>query len=366
MKVTIVTCYESNEERVAFVKEACEERGYEVRVITSDFSHVRKTVRNSIPEGYHAIRTKPYYRNLSLTRLLSHRRFAKDAFDLIGQEDADLLWVIAPANSLIKEAARYQRKHPHAPIIIDIIDMWPESLPLRYDMHAFPFSLWRNVRKKHLYCADHLVSECDFYQQILKEEYSGKITTIHWAKDEEFVRQPDRLSGNGLSLLYLGSINHIIDIDAIAKIISHIDEHVTLHVVGDGESREAFVNELSRICEVIYYGEIRDEQRKSEIFSKCHAGINIYKDGLYIGLTVKCIDYFGHGLPIINNIKGDTYEMVEKNDLGINVAEDSIVSAKQLKQLRQNNEHIYAFYQQNFSKAIFKEKCLQVIDEVLQ
>ncbi|MBR4461178.1 MAG: hypothetical protein IKS51_01135 [Erysipelotrichaceae bacterium] len=366
MKVTIVTCFESNEERVAFIKEACEGRGDEVRVITSDFSHVRKTVRNNVPEGYIAVKTKPYFRNISLGRLASHRRFAKDAFDLIRKEDTDLLWIMAPANSLIKEAARYQRKYPHALIIVDIIDMWPESLPVRYDMHAFPFNLWRNVRKKHLYCADHLVSECDLYQQILKEEYSGRITTIHWAKEEKAPRQPDRLPGNGMSLAYLGSINNIIDTDAISGIISRIDEHVILHVIGDGESREAFVNELSKICEVIYYGEIRDEERKGEILSKCHAGINIYKEGLYIGLTVKCIDYFMHGLPIINNIKGDTYKMVQQNHLGINVTEDTVISAKELKQLRNENEHIYAFYQNNFSKEIFQKKCLEVIDEVMK
>ncbi len=366
MKVTIVTCFESNEERVAFLKEACEERGYETEVITSNFSHVRKTVRSNVPETYHALKTVPYYRNISFSRLWSHHRFAKDAFRKIREEDTDLLWIMAPANSLIKEAARYQHKYPHALIVIDIIDMWPESLPLDYDMHAFPFSLWRNVRKKYLYCADHLVSECDLYQQILKEEYNGKITTIRWAKEEGSQRQPDRLSGSGLSLLYLGSINNIIDIDAIAKMISRIDGHVTLHVIGDGENRATFVNGLSKICEVFYYGEIRDEQRKSEIFSKCHAGINIYKEGLYIGLTVKCIDYFAHGLPIINNIKGDTWEMVEGCRLGVNVTKDTVVSARELKALRSDNGHIYSFYQQNFSKDVFKKKCLEVIDEVMK
>ena len=192
MKATIVTCYESNEERVAFVKETCLEKGFEVEVLTSDFSHVRKTIRNNIPEGYEAIRTRPYYRNLSLSRMLSHREFARNAFDRIREQKPDLLWVMAPANSLIQEAARYQKEEPATPIIIDIIDMWPESLPLKYDMHRFPFSIWRNIRKKHLYCADHLVSECDLYRQILQEEYQGPITTIHWAKEEEVIRQQDR------------------------------------------------------------------------------------------------------------------------------------------------------------------------------
>ena len=52
MKVCILTCYESNEERAAFVKEACEAENFEVCTITSDFSHIKKQYRKNIPEGF--------------------------------------------------------------------------------------------------------------------------------------------------------------------------------------------------------------------------------------------------------------------------------------------------------------------------
>ena len=127
-----------------------------------------------------------------------------------------------------------------------------------------------------------------------------------------------------------------------------------------------FLNTLKPVCEVIYHGAIRDEKKKMEIFSGCHAGINIYKEGLYIGLTVKCIDYFEHGLPILNNIKGDTYRLVEEYRAGYNVDEVSKIDAKELIRMREQDENIYELYRTHFTKEVFTEKCLQVIDEVMK
>ena len=45
MKVVIATCFESNEERVSFVLDACKKRKYNTKVITSDFSHIKKRKR---------------------------------------------------------------------------------------------------------------------------------------------------------------------------------------------------------------------------------------------------------------------------------------------------------------------------------
>ena len=122
---------------------------------------------------------------------------------------------------------------------------------------------------------------------------------------------------------------------------------------------------MEKVCELKYYGPVREESKKAEIFAKCHAGINIYKDGLYIGLTVKCIDYFEHGLPIINNIKGDTWKLVEEYSAGINV-DGNRIDAQKLIEMRKNNQNIYKLFDDNFTKKVFTEKCLKVIDEVLQ
>ena len=365
MKVTIVTCFESNEERVNFIYDACEKKGYEVEAISTDFSHIKKEKRSNVSKRFITIETKAYNKNLSIDRLLSHKKFAEDAFAYISKDIPDLLWVVAPANSLIKQANIFKKNHPEVKVVVDIIDMWPESLPVSINKNILPFNIWRNIRSKNLDNIDCLVSECDLYKDILEKEYQGNIHTIYMASGNEIYKGNKKLNDKKLSLCYLGSINNIIDVDKIAETIKKIDRDVVVHVIGEGESTDTFIRTLKQVCEVIYHGAIRDEKKKSEILAECHAGINIYRDGLYIGLTTKCIDYFKNGLPILNNIKGDTYRMVKEDGVGFNI-DDDLVAAEDIIEKRKHNKNVYQLYKDNFTKDVFMRRCLDVIDEVMQ
>ena len=366
MKVIIATCFESNEERAKFVFDLCKQRNYEVTVLTTDFSHIKKMQRNDYPDGFLPIKTKPYKRNLSFGRIQSHKQFAKDLFLRIKKVKPDLIWLMIPANSLLKEAKEYKKINPEVKIIVDVIDMWPESLPLNINKNNFPFSIWRSIRLNNIDCSDSLVSECDLYKEELSKEYDKEIHTLRWAKDSIAINRKELLPNDSISLCYIGSINNIIDIDKIVKIVASINKPVTFHLIGEGENTDYFVSELKKVCEVKYYGAIRDKDKKDEVFSKCHAGINIYKDNLYIGLTVKCLDYFEHGLPIINNIKGDTWNFVEEEKVGINIESSLIVDADDLINMRNNNQNIINLFNNNFTKAVFDKECSEIIDEVVK
>ena len=366
MRISIITCFESNDERVKYVYETCNRFALDVDVISTDFSHANKTFRNNVPDYFKLIETKPYDKNLSVERINSHKQFAKDAFEAVRNNKPDLIWLMIPANSLLQEAKQYKKENNNVNIIVDVIDMWPESLPVSFSKSLFPLSIWKNIRKNNLDCADIVVSECDMYHSILEKEYSGNIETLYWAKDNKDYIDILDLSEDRLSLCYLGSINNIIDISKIGKIISTSDKPVTLHIIGAGEKKNEMINELSQVCEVIDHGIVMDEKEKSEILNRCHAGINIYKDNLYIGLTMKCIDYFRYGLPIINNIKGDTWKFVEECNVGINIDSNTILNSKQIINMRNYNDNIYDLYDTYFSKDVFMKKCREIIDEVLK
>ncbi len=364
MKIVIITCFESNEERLKLVYDACKTRNYDVKAYSSDFSHIRKQTRTQKPEHIDLIHVKPYKKNLSFARILSHMKFAKDVFSMVEKDVPDLIWLIAPANSLIKEAKAFKKEHPSIRIIIDIIDMWPESLPVRMNKNLLPFAMWKNIRARNIDCANAVVSECDMYQTILQKEYKGKINTIYLARDNEDIIIEPNADNSKLSLVYIGSINNIIDIDKIVRIIASCDQDVILHIIGEGENTDEFIEKARTVCEVVYHGAIRDEKKKSLIFNQCHAGINIYRSNLYIGFTTKCIDYFAHGLPIINTIKGDTWKMVNERDAGINLEENSVIKSEVLMRQRLNYKSIVELYNENFTREVFSRKCLDVIDEV--
>ena len=360
MKAVVLTCYESNEERMKLVIQSLKLEGFEVVAYTSNFSHIRKEYRNIIPEGIVPLNAKSYKRNLSFSRLYSHYKFAKDVFKKIKEDKPDLLYVIAPANSLIKEAYRY-KKETDVKLVVDIIDMWPESLPVNAKLKTLlPFKLWKSYRSKYLNCADRLISECNLYHRVLKDEYKGDIYTLYWARNQKPVHYNSSLNDT-LSLLYIGSINNIINTDLMVKLIENYGKSVTVHIIGDGENKNEMIDKLKAICEVVYHGPVYDSEMKKEVFSKCHAGLNLYKNDLYIGLTVKSIDYFNFGLPVINNIIGDTAEFVTEYKVGINADENTVLDFDMLKDMRINNENVYKLYEDNFMSDVFINKLRKII-----
>lgn len=363
MRAVVVTCFESNEKRAHLAYETLKGKGYELLALTSNFSHVKKSYRQETIADFQAIETRSYRKNLSIDRMLSHRRFAKDAFKQIEEYDPDLIYCLAPANSLIKECDDYKKRHPACKIIIDIIDMWPESLPLSFLRKTPPAYLWRKLRKDHLSCADLVIAECAYYLETLKKEYQGAIKVIYWCKDEG-IYETKAIEESKLRLCYLGSINNIIAIDLIRKTIENCQMDVEVHIIGDGEKREEMVKSLGEVADVKYHGLVYDAKKKKEIMGNCHAGINIYKEGLYIGLTSKCIDYFQYGLPLINNIKSDTFDFINNYDVGVNIDKDCRFDVKKIIALRNNNQPIYEFYLSHFSKEVFIRDLEAIIEEV--
>ena len=145
--------------------------------------------------------------------------------------------------------------------------------------------------------------------------------------------------------------------NAITEILGEVNrsKKVKLHIVGDGEKREAFLESLNQKgIDAEYYGLVYDETKKQEIFSRCSYGINIMKPGVCVGLTMKSIDYFCYGLPLINNIQGDTWELVEQYGIGINCIGDSYKKCAldillRTDALLQKRELIQKLYNQYFT-----------------
>lgn len=364
-KAVVLTCFESNEEPAILVTESFKSLGFETLSITTNYSHIRKSFRTSFPSDFRTIETLPYKKNMSIDRLRSHAKFAKDAFELIEKYNPDLIYVLAPAHSLIKEAKKYKNKYPKTKVIIHIIDMWPESLPIGKIKTTLPFRMWRNIRTKNIDVADYLVSECDLYREILSKEYDGNIQTIHWARNENGKEYKLNLPLDKLSLAYIGSINNIIDIDEIKRLVESADKPVELHIIGDGENKDEMLKKLEMVSSVKYYGSVYDPKQKEVIFSKCHAGLNIYKKNLYIGLTVKSIDYLRYGLPIINTIKGDTYKMIEEHNIGLNDDGNIKLQYDVLNNMRLNSKEIINLYNKEFTSEVFENKCKEVINKVI-
>ena len=327
-KAVCISCTHHYRERLVSPEAVLREMGYECTYITSDFSHNAKQ-HYKVEDLPHCIQipTKPYQKNISPQRIISHIRFARDAFAKVAQIRPDIVYVEVPPNSLCRAAARYKRKYPEAKLVLDVFDMWPETFPnsRAKKLLAPVFKVWAALRDRNLGAADFVVTECEMFRQKLrlKKETSQTVWLCADAFNAE-TSQP-QLCEDALELCYLGAINNIINIPAICDLIRELTatKPVVLHIIGKGERQEEFVAEAEKAgAKVIFYGAVYDEVKKAEIMNRCHFGLNIMKSSVCIGLTMKSVDYFRFGLPIINNIPGDTKQLVQEKGIGVQLEAD--------------------------------------------
>ncbi len=365
MRCIIVNSSDIFEYRVKLLRAVLRELGYEVTVIASDYRHIEKVKRQTEDPDFRLLPTLPYAKNISVRRILSHLDFAHKALCSIRQEDCDLLYLIVPPNAQAGIASAYKKKHPETRVIMDVIDLWPESLPIA-GTDRFPFTVWSGIRNRNLKYADTIITECRLYHQYIRRfAAESRLRTVYWCHGPESAdRKP---AGEMYSpdpgkwvLGYLGSINNIIDIDGIAAAVSFFakDKPVAVRIVGGGEKEEAFA-EACRCAgaEVIRYGKIYDPAKKQEIFSACHYGINIMKKTVTVGLSMKSVDYMEMGLPILNGLSGDTYDFVKEEKIGRNL--DALDYAYDEK-MRANAR---AFYEKHCSFEAYKKAMKQILTE---
>lgn len=361
--VCIINCFDTYEDRVDLLHDYFKSIGAEVRVITSNYRHFEKCIRIDEKDDFEFVEAIPYYKNLSINRLKSHVVLSKSIFKMIQNEDYDLLWVLVPPNSFVKEAAKYKKIHDGTELIFDLIDLWPETMPISRFKSLPPFQYWKGLRDRYLDCADQIVTECNLYHEKLPKKIDrSKVHTIYLARDVKKFNPELNLPVDKVSLCYLGSINNIIDISTIVEVIRKIEQHipVEIHIIGDGEKRENLISSCKEAgAEVVYHGIIYDVQEKQKIFNSCHFGLNIMKESVFVGLTMKSMDYFEAGLPIINNIHGDTWEYIEKYDLGINYCGDTTINLKQIDKFERGR--VRCFFEMTLSIESFRKKMGSII-----
>lgn len=307
-------------------------KGYDAIYVTSDFDHMTKK-RYNFNEYKNSMQLHviSYKKNLSISRILSHLMFSYKTFYMLLACKPEVVYVEVPNNSLVKSSAKY-KKINNAEIIVDVFDMWPESMPVKTKnmIVNWGFDIWRNFRNKNLKFADQIWIECDYYRELLSAQKINLPMETKYLKLKNAETSIEmKVSEEEIDLCYLGSINNIIDISLIEKIVSEFakNKRTRIHIIGDGERKDEFLDILKKnSIEIIDHGKVYEIDKLQEIFDQCWFGINVLREDLAIGITMKSISYFRGGLPIINTVQGDTSRFVEECNIGINVDRHDVKS----------------------------------------
>ena len=374
-KAVCISCSDHFDHRLRIAADGLGRYGYDTTYITSDFDHTRKEVFTCNIPGCVQIPARPYHKNLSADRILSHRNFARDVFRYLEKQpqQPDVLVVLLPPNFLAHYAAKYKKRHPEVKLIFEIFDLWPETFPggKIKKLLAPVFKVWSALRDRNLGKADFVVTECEmFRQRLCLPDSTSKTVWLCADKLSLDIPQP-QLRDDKLELCYLGAINNVISIPDICSLINALTpkKPVTLHIIGKGERQEEFVEEAKKAgAEVVFYGAVYDEEKKAEIMNRCHFGLNVMKSSVCVGLTMKSVDYFRFGLPIINNIPADTRNLVQQQGIGVQLTEGCAekiltLKAEDFLQMRENVNRVFA---ESFERSVVNSQYENLLRGILE
>ena len=376
-KAAIISCNDNYDydTRTKYVCRFLETKGYKVHFIVADFDHRKKTKYVAKhPGDIEYIAVPEYKKNLSVSRIVSHIQFASKVGELVSKREYDLVYHCAPPNSTIKSISK-AKKRKQFMLITEIGDMWPETMPINSRLKAIlfaPFYYWRSLRDNYLFNSDVIIAECDlFKERLVKNTGLKNIETLYFCKEEAYVNYKlERDMFDTIELCYLGSINNIVDYDIVGVLVKELSKRkrIRVHIIGDGEKKNMMIKQIEESGgEVCFYGMVFDDEKKKSIFSKCHYALNVMKTDVFVGMTMKSLDYFCFGLPVINNIGADIGRMVSEYKIGFNIdmnnykaVSEGIIAMRpdEYSLLRKNVEKAHRLH---FSIESFDEKMKEII-----
>ena len=361
-------------------------RGHDVTWWSSTWSHRRKVAR-AVPlgiredEGFSVrlVATPPYQKNVSLARLRSHREFGKNFERLANEaiasrqlERPDIIVASLPPLESPEAAARLARRMD-ATLVVDLMDVWPETferlLPgpafIRKPLTSLFFGGMRRRRRELLAAADGVAAATHTYAETMLRDAAADVprhVCYVGAYLEEFAAPPravdpvpmpgasasESISFEPIQCVYAGSLGTGQDLDALvaaARALSAAGTRAVLHVAGTGPLESmlrAAAGSLRGSCTLQIHGLLaRDEYVK--LLGGCDVGLVLVKPESLVAVPYKACDYAAAGLSLVNSLPGELAGLIETHAAGVSyVAGDGGSLARAITELASDRRRLLA------------------------
>jgi len=307
--------------------------------VSPNYDHASKTFK-APTHTEEQTRVKSYYlpvpaysKNLSIKRLYSHLVFAFKLFSFLKKlsEKPDLVVCLMPTSSAAYLAGKYCRRN-NIYYMVDVIDLWPDSLiPLSNNKKLLHFLVapWRYLTRKAYKYANYISGESKAYAKAAHDinpqvpwSYTYLGVDVFEARNLiDRSKLEIQRSSDEIWLCYGGSLSNSYDFETILNALKIIHSHKIRYkmiFVGEGEKRQ-FIETFSRknSLNIEVTGRL-SYQDYLKCLSLCDIGFNSFIKGTKVVHSYKFNDYCAAGLYILNNLKGETAEMIDKYDVGLN------------------------------------------------
>lgn len=344
----------------------------EITVINSDFSHGQKSYKirgseRNLNNGIKEIQlhVHPYKRNLSIRRIISHLTFAKELKRYLNSltDLPDLVYCAMPSSSSAYVAGKWCKKN-NIPFIIDVIDIWPDSLiPLvsLKKIASLVIAPWYRLTHKAYAMADYISAESFKYMEVAKKHnqlapssytYLGVdmnvVETLIASSSLNLVKPEDEIW-----ICYGGALGQSYDFDTILNSVEYIHKKgikYQLLFVGDGEKRSYIGSEIKKRG---LNGKITGRLSYPDLLkylSVCDIAFNSFNPETLVVHSYKFNDYVATGCYVMNSLKGETADLIDKHKIGENYIKDS--APELLLEVCNNWDEIKQTLHSNLSNAI--------------
>ena len=336
-------------------------RGHDVTWWSSTWSHRRKAAR-TVPlgiredEGFSVrlVATPPYAKNVSLARLRSHREFGRNFERLANEaiasgqlERPDIILASLPPLESPEAAVRLARRLD-ATIVVDLMDVWPETFErlipgptfIRKPLTSLFFGGMHRRRRELLAAADGVSAATHSYAETVLRDTSADVprhVCYVGAYLQEFAAPPraiDPVPPPGGSVaspsvtfepiqcVYTGSLGTGQDLDALgaaARALSGAGTRAVLHVAGTGPLEpmlRAAAASLRGSCELRIHG-LLPRADYVKLLGECDVGLVLVKPESLVAVPYKACDYAAAGLAIVNSLPGELAGLIATHDAGV-------------------------------------------------
>ena len=325
---------ENNNNRFIYIAQLLSENGHEVELVTTTFSHINKTERQSIPSGLKykvtLIQEPGYIKNVSIRRFYSHFIWGRNAYKYIkNRKKPDLIYIAIPSLTGAYFVSTYCKKNA-IPVLLDIQDLWPEAFRLAVDIplvSMLAFAPFKYIADKIYSNANYLLAVSETYLERAKQVncISKKNAAVYIGTSlmrfDEYAKYKCQLEKNEHELWigYVGTIGASYDLESVIYALENININIRFVIMGIGANKlkvEKLAHE-KHVC-VTFTGWLPYDQMCA-ILNQCDIVINPLKLKTANSIINKHADYAAAGKPVINTQQNEEYRMlIERYRMGVN------------------------------------------------
>ena len=311
--------------------EAFARAGHQVVFWTSSFSHARKRCRDLEGLGslegldVRLIPTLPYSKNVSFTRVRSHRAYAEEWVRIVRNLPnfpnipnlPNLIISSTPTLSAAAAALAIGRALG-SKVVVDVMDAWPETFErlapkgLRWLTKPFLAGMYQTARR--IYREANLVTGvCERYRELTgRSDYYLAYHGIDLGPSSPVSCQPSRVLPytdltRKIRLVYAGNLGKTYDLATVVKAVeANVD--FELDVAGFGE--------FSSACSRVRFHGLLSEQDLQALLGRCDVGIVPMRPDSWVGVPYKFCDYSQAGLAIVSSLGGESSALLERYRCG--------------------------------------------------